>query len=243
MRLRTVTTCALALAVLCAAAVSAAPARPVQAVKVSTCSKLKRAAAFTARMRAVEESDRMWMRFTLFERLAPSRTFEEVDAAGLGVWHKSDPGVRHFRYRQGVRALSKAAAYRMEVEFRWYDAAGELLRQVSKRSRRCRQPGRLPNLQIRRIVVRQDGRYVVRVVNDGRAMARVASVQLFVDNFDAGTARVPYLRARRGRWVGPFDAPVCIGSAQAVVDPASVVRESAEDDNALTVSCMSLRGR
>ena len=240
MRLRSATASVLALAALCAVTASAAPAKPLQGVKLAKCSKATRAAAFVAGMRTIDEAERMWMRFTLHERLAPRRGYEEVNAPGLSTWRKSRPGVKRFRYRQRVRALSEAAAYRMYVEFRWYDADGELLRQVVRRSRRCRQPGRLPNLQVGRIDRRDDGRYYVLVHNSGRAVASGASVQLFVDDFDAGTLPLGDVAVRKSRWAGPFDGPPCIGSVQAVADPASLVRESAEDDNAATAPCISL---
>jgi hypothetical protein len=37
-----------------------------------------------------------------------------------------------------------------------------------------------------------------------------------------------------------FTAPSCEGFVQAVVDPGASVRESSEDDNALTVPCSEL---
>ena len=109
------------------------------------------------------------------------------------------PGVRRFSFRQRVRALSEAAIYKTDVEFRWYDAEGQLLRQTLERSRRCRQPGALPNLHVQRIGRRPSGQYFVRVGNDGRDMAAGASVQLFVDGHDAGTVELPDIAARGGR--------------------------------------------
>ena len=122
-------------------------------------------------MRAIRDTDEMWMRFTLQERILPGKTFEPLSVPGLEAWHKSRPGVRRFGFRQRVRALAEAAIYKVDVDFRWYDAEGNLLRETLKRSRRCRQPGALPNLRIQRIGRRANGQYFVRVGNVGRDVA------------------------------------------------------------------------
>ena len=248
MRLRAATTCAIVLATTGIGAASAAPtkplpAKPLQTVKLVKCSKFARSAAFIGRMRSIKGAERMAMRFSLFERLAPSREFAEVEAGGLAVWRHSQPLVKRFRYRQGVRALSEAAGYRMSVEFRWYDGEGEVVRDVLRNSRRCRQPGRLPNLEIVRIARRQDGRYVVRVANEGRDVAVAASVQLFVDEYDAGSVTLPTLRPGVTKWSPAFEAPPCLGRVTAVADPTGTLRESAEDDNGRTASCLELTSR
>lgn len=243
MRLRTATTCALVCTAAAAATLTTAsaapPAKPTEGVYVARCSKEARSAAFVGIMRAIKNSNRMWMRFTLLERALPATGFQPLTVLGLEEWHKSRPGVRRFSFRQRVRALAEAAFYKVEVEFRWYDEDGNLLRQAFKRSRRCRQPGALPNLRVQRIGRRPNGQYFVRVRNVGRDVASGASVQLFVDGREAGLVTLPDLvpEAVRGT---VFTGPDCEGSVQAVVDPAAAVRESAEDDNALTVPCGDL---
>ena len=229
----------------CAAAIAvlAAPApaeKPRQGVYVAKCNKLERSAAFVGRMRAIRGSEEMRMRFTLQERMLPARSFQPLSVPGLDVWHKSRPGVRRFAFRQRVRALAKAAIYKAVVAFRWYDADGNLMRETLERSRRCRQPGALPNLRIERIGRRQDGRYYVRVSNVGRDTASGAGVQLFVDGQNAGLIELPDILPYSIRG-SLFAGPACEGSVQAVVDPAANLRESAEDDNALTVPCSELR--
>jgi hypothetical protein len=245
MRLRTAITGALVSAAATAAAltlaVPALPARPTHGVYVAKCSKVNHAAAFLGTMRAVKDTDRMWMRFTLLERALPGKDFEPVSIPALEVWRKSRPGVERFSFRQRVRALAEAAIYRADVEFRWYDEEGELLRQATKRSGRCRQPGALPNLRVENIAYRQ-GKYRVRVMNVGRDVAASAAVQLFVDGNDVGTKELPEIAPGEGA-VALFDGLPCIGSVQAVADPTALVRESAEDDNALTESCTALQSR
>jgi CARDB len=238
MRLRTATLgaviCAAAIAVAVTSASASLPADRSEGVYVARCSKEDRTAAFVGVMRQVKDSQRMWMRFTLLERALPATTYQPLSIPGLESWHKSRPGVRRFSFRQRVRALAEAAFYRVEVEYRWYDADGNLLRQAFKRSRRCRQPGALPNLQVHRIGRRPSGQYYVRVRNVGRDVAAGAQVQLFVDGLEAGLISLPDLlpAAVRGML---FSGPPCEGSVQAVADPTSSVRESAEDDNALTI--------
>lgn len=243
MRLKTATIGALisaaAATVALTAAPAALPAKPTEGVYVARCNKEARSAAFLGTMRAVKDSERMWMRFTLLERALPANVFQPLSVPGLETWHKSRPGVRRFSFRQRVRALAEAAFYKAEVEFRWYDADGNLLRQAFDRSRRCRQPGALPNLKVQRIGRRPNGQYFVRVRNAGRDVAAGASVQLFIDGHEAGLVSLPNLvpEAVRGTI---FTGPECEGSVQAVADPMATVRESVEDDNALTVPCMDL---
>ena len=243
MRLRTAIAGALLCAALTAAgsALAAPPprAKPPQGVYVAQCNKVERSAAFLGRMRAISETDQMWMRFTLQERILPAKVFEPLSVSGLEVWHKSRPGVRRFGFRQRVRALAEAAIYKVDVAFRWYDADGNLLRETLERSRRCRQPGALPNLRIQRIGRRPSGQYFVRVGNVGRDTATRPSVQLFVDGRDAGIVALPDILPEAIR-ASLFTGPACEGSVQAVVDPAGSLRESAEDDNALTVPCADL---
>jgi CARDB protein len=244
-RLRTTTTgalvCAAATAAALALAVPALPSKPTHGAYVVKCNKANHSAAFLGTMRTVRDTERMWMRFTLLERTLPGKGLHPVSVPALEVWHKSRPGVERFSFRQRVRALAEAAIYKTDVEFRWYGEDGKLLRQAIKRSGRCRQPGELPNLRVQNITYRQ-GRYRARVINVGRDSATGAAVQLFVDGQDVGTKELPDI-APGELAVADFDGLPCIGSVQAVVDPAALVRESAEDDNALTESCAALRSR
>jgi hypothetical protein len=243
MRLRTTTNRALVCAAAAAAALTVAPPAVPQdrseGVYVARCNKVHRSAAFVGTMRPVENSDRMWMRFTLLERVLPGLQFQPLSVPGLAQWHKSRPGVQRFAFRQRVRALAEAAIYKVDVEFRWYDAQGHLVRETLKRSRRCRQPGALPNLTVHRVGRRSNGQYFVRVRNRGRDVATGAAVQLFIDGQDAGTVALPDIAPDLIRGV-TFTGPDCQGSVQAVVDPAASVRESIEDDNALTIPCAEL---
>src|SRR5919106_3466592 len=92
-----------------AAALPAAPA----SVKLAACSVEQSSAAFYARMRAVPDAERMWLRFTIDEKHAGA--YEPLRARGLSRWHRSDPGVRAFGYRQTIRGLQPGGMYRARV--------------------------------------------------------------------------------------------------------------------------------
>ena len=241
MRLLTTTLGALMAALALALPVSSEEAEATHWVRVAKCNKELNSAAFVGSMRTVPDSHRMAMRFTLLERVLPGKEFQPVAAEGLAVWRKSRAGVQRFSFRQRVRGLAEAAVYRVDVEFRWLDADGTVLRHEVTRSRRCKQPGTLPNLRVESIVLR-GGRYRARVVNVGNDVATAPEVQLFVDGHDVGALQLADILPRDLQ-VAEFVGPSCAGSVQAVVDPSAAVRESVEDDNALTLPCAELERR
>jgi hypothetical protein len=213
---RLATSTALVLAVL--GAVAAAPAAgrvatlpaPPATVKLLDCSRDSQSATFHGRMKRIEGSERMWMRFTVLEK--HSAGFEPLAAPGLGRWQKSKPGVAGFSYRQTVRGLQPGASYKMQVRYRWYSAEGELMVRAH---------------------------YSVRVENTGVAAARDVAVRLSVDGDVLDTPTVGFLRAGESRVLG-FRGPPCIGSVTAEVDPDGVLVESSEDDNVQELSCADL---
>ena len=231
-------------------AVTAAPAAstgatlgaPPASVKVVDCSREMRAATFRGRMKALEDGERMWMRFTLLEKHA--RGFELLPAPGLARWHKSSPGVAAFRYRQTVRGLQPGASYRMLVKYRWYSADGRLIARARRRSAACRQFERLPNLTVSVVSARKTKvagvlRYGVRVANTGMAPAGDVAVRMAVDGDVLDTVTVGLLSPGTTRLLG-FRGPSCTASVSAAVDPDSVLVESSEDDNLQELSCADL---
>ena len=232
------------------AAVAAAPAAsepvtltaPPAMVKVLDCSLDTHAATFRGRMKAVVNSDRMWMRFTLLEKRATG--FEVLAAPGLARWHKSKPGVGAFGYRQTVRGLQPGASYRMQVNYRWYSADGELIARARRRSPACRQFEQLPNLTVavedaRKTSVDGALRYGVRVSNIGLAPAGGVAVRMAVDGGVLDTITVGLLLPGESRLLG-FRGPPCTSSVSAAVDPDGVLAESSEDDNLHELSCADL---
>lgn len=235
----------LTLALALTAAVPAAPAakrKPLATAKVVECLKgvtpAERLAVFRAAARRVAGTDRMWIKFKLQERTGAGR-FRAVAAPGVGVWRKSRSGVRRFAIRQRVLALGEGAAYRVAVQFRWYDSDGELLRGARRLSPACRQAGALPNLRVTRVggrLVNGTFRYAVDVVNRGRAASIPTTLALSVDGGVVDTPVLGALAAGETRRMF-VNGPACTGSVTAQVDPGDVVAEANERDNSRTVAC------
>ena len=79
-------------------------------------------------MPAMAGTERMWMRFDLFARVAPATDFAAVKAPSSGVWQKSAPGRASsgFVFTQRVAgADARPASYRAQVRFRWYGNGGK----------------------------------------------------------------------------------------------------------------------
>ena len=217
------------------------PAPPATA-KLVDCSRELHAATFRGRMRSVEDSARMWMRFTLFERHGAG--FEALAAPGLARWHKSRAGVGAFGYRQTVRGLQPGASYRMQVKYRWYSADGGLIIRARRRSAVCRQFEQLPNLTVAVVEAREtkvEGvlRYAVRVANTGVAPAAGVAVRMAVDGDVLDTTTVGLLDPGTSRVLG-FRGPPCAESVSATVDPDGVLAESSEADNVQELPCADL---
>lgn len=232
-------------AMLLAAPVAGGADRAPAVVRIADCTRgslpADRSGEFRGAMRSVPGTDRMGMRFTLQERTGRGR-FVTVDAPGLGVWRTSRSGVERFVHRQRVLELATAATYRMRVNFRWYDADGEVLRRAARRSGGCRQRGRLPDLRVERVAAESiDGvpgatRYALWVANVGRASSDATDVRLAVDGATVDTAEVDALRAGQRRRVF-VTGPACAAAVRAEVDPDDAVRESGERNNVHIRSC------
>src|SRR5918992_2389440 len=165
-------------------AVATAPtAEQPASVKLADCSVEERSAAFYGRMRPVPEGDRMWMRFAVEEKRAGG--YETLQARGLSRWHRSNPGVSAFGYRQTVRGLQAGGVYRARVSFRWYSASGEVVERTRRTSRACRQYEEVPNLTSAVLgaeATKVTGvvRYLMRVANTGVAPAGDVAARLSV---------------------------------------------------------------
>jgi hypothetical protein len=215
------------------------------AVQLLSCSqgraRADRWALFRGVMRQLPDGELMQMRFALEQRVARG-PYESVPAPGLGVWHEARPGVERFAYRQRVVALARATAYRAVVHFRWYDAAGERTAIASRRSRPCRERGRLANLVAGRLAGPVSGpapgtaRYRARIANFGRALARGVEIALSVDGVDVDVRKLRFLRRGERRAVRLLGPP-CAERAEVRIDPADTVPESSELDNAVAIVC------
>jgi hypothetical protein len=244
MRPRLLTPC-LALACLLLPAASAdAAAKPSTLLKVRACevgsTAKQRSATFYARMRAVKGTSQMSMRFTLIDRAGDGPP-EVVDSPALAQWRKSRPGVSRFGYAQAVAGLDAGGVYAMQVQFRWSDARGRVIRTVKRTSDACRQEGELPNLSITRVAARKGESsgtelYSVDVTNSGQGAARFVDVDIFVDGAGADAATVDIVKPGETVTVR-FVGPVCKRTVRALADRGDTVRETNEDDNVVRSSC------
>jgi hypothetical protein len=235
----------LLLAPVAAASVAPAAARTDVALpataKLVDCSVEESSAAFYARMRPVSGADRMWMRFSVQEKHAGG--YEPLHARGLSRWHRSNPGVSAFGYRQAVRGLKPGGVYRARVSFRWYSATGELVERTRRTTRACRQFHEVPNLTssvagYEATKVPGVLRYLMRIANTGVARAVDVEARLSVDGGVVDTVTIASLEPGTSREVAVL-GPACTSSVSSLADPDGVIVESSEDDNANTVACQA----
>lgn len=233
---------------LVAATALGALAAPAQAafpsVKVEECRTGKtpemRYAAFLSRMRAVKGTERMAMRFRLLEHTPGSGEPRVVSAPSLNLWRKSRTGVRDFSYEQTIKGLSSGVTYSVSVQYRWYDADGDVIRRSKLESGTCVQDGDLPNLVLGAVRVAPGSSentavYTVSVGNTGQGDAKSVPVSLIVDGKLLDTQTVSELKAGEFKSVR-FNGPHC-AKLRAVVDRAQVVPETVEEDNELRARC------
>jgi CARDB len=239
----------LALPIALVAVVAAAPAEGrtgavlPASVRLAECSFEDSSAAFYGRMRQVDGSERMWMRFTVLEKRLDS--YEALKVPGLSRWQRSKPGVAAFGYRQTVRGLQPGGVYRGQVSFRWYSAEGELVGRTRRTSPACRQFDATPNLTTELVeaeTTKVPGvlRYVLRVSNSGAALAADVQVRLSVDASVVDTVTIASLDAGDSRELA-IRGPECTGTVSSLADPDGVIVESSETDNGDAMPCAQLR--
>jgi hypothetical protein len=237
-------TIATALTMAALAATPAAAATRVAGVRVAQCVPADHAATFYAHMARVKRTRVMSIRLTLLQRTGGPR-FVAIKLPSLSRWHTSQPGRRGFAVRQQVRNLVDGASYRARVDFRWRDRKGKLVGRARRTSRSCRIVGRpLPNLRARPVwahTTKVAGvlRYAVRVANVGHAGAQNVPVRLSVDGSEVNTKTVPSLAPGEVQLVF-FRGPACEHTVRAAADPAGLIPESSESDNARQLTCAEL---
>ncbi len=91
-------------------------------------------------MTAVPGTARMAMRIEVQERMPNEAPFHTVNAAGLGVWRGSQPGVKIYKYVKQVTNLSSPAVYRALVRFHWLDSKGYVIKRAARYTSPCAQP-------------------------------------------------------------------------------------------------------
>ena len=250
---RVLITAALVLLVAAASLPAVASAGPryvapkwTSAVKVTRCSRALEEAVFHGKMRRVEDTKRMAMRFTLLERTG-AEGFLPVPTPKLGRWHRSRVGVARFGYKQIVRNLAEGSVYSMRVDYRWYDEEAQVVKRARKRSASCPNPGALPNLRVRIVGVKNTAaedsdRYFVKVMNVGQALAENVPVSLSVNGVLGGSTTVPLLYSKGSRVVS-IRAPECEVYVEAAADPDGLIAETSELDNTHQLACQDLKRR
>jgi hypothetical protein len=107
---------------------------------VTSTVQIERSATFTAQMVATPATQKMALRFELQERMRGETDFHTVIAPGLGVWQRSEPGVKIYKYVKQVTNLAAPEAYRAIVRFRWSGEKGRVLKRAELRTQKCVQP-------------------------------------------------------------------------------------------------------
>lgn len=87
----------------------------------------------------------MWMRFELQQKVGQG-TYKKVKVPAWHSWMKSDRDVPGFVVERQIDSLAPAAAYRVVVQYRWYNAAGKRVRTKVRTSKVCRQPTAVPTV-------------------------------------------------------------------------------------------------
>lgn len=224
-----------------------APAAPIvgktPAIKLISCTPEEHGAVYQGRMASISGTDHMAMRYTLFSQV-PGKAEARVRVPGLSRWRRSKPGVGAFAWKQELLNLAVGATYRVQVDFRWYDAEGTVLRTTRKRSTTCRQFSDLPNLRVQLMgtgPTSTEGvvRYRVRVDNTGALGAYGAVVRLSVDGAAAQKQTLGALAAGESRTISLF-GPACQRWVEAAADPDNTIVEVSESDNTHSLACADL---
>jgi hypothetical protein len=227
----------------------AAPSKPLTLLKVRSCqvgdTAKERSATFYGRMRAIKGTHQMAMRFTLVDRAGDGPP-EVIASPGLAQWRKSRAGVPAYGYAQGVAGLDKGGVYSVQVQFRWTDAHGRVIRSTKRTSSACRQQGELPNLAITRVAARAGDAagtelYSVDLTNSGPGEARDVGVDLFIDGAGADSAHLDLVDPGETVTVR-FTGPACKRTLKMVADRLDALNETNEDDNVLRSRCPAVGG-
>jgi hypothetical protein len=203
----------------------------------------ERTAAFTASMRAIEGSARMWVRFDLFERAPGAAGFVRTALPTWGRWERSEPVRTGFIYTKRVMGLRAPAIYRARVLFRWYGLEGELLRRARRFTRACAQPDPRPDLKLGAVsaspgLAPGTATYLLAVVNRGRGPATAFDVQLTAAGMPQMPVRVDGLAPGETRVVS-VTGPTCAAGSTVrfALDPGAEVDEADEGDDVADRPC------
>jgi hypothetical protein len=238
---RTIPTILLALLALA----PAAQARSAPRALVTTCDRVHQAAVFEGRMDTVPHAVRMQMRFRLQVSTPDAPDWVRLSVPGFSAWVTSDPDRTRYVYAKRVEALLAPAAYRVQLRFRWLDAAGLVLRTAQEISRPCRQPDPRPDLRVVGLSAWPGDsaaslRYAVSVRNTGRGDAAASAVTLALPDGTTLRGAVPPI-APGEREVVFLSGPACArgDSLRVTADADDAVDEVDERGDPVTLACPS----
>ena len=194
-------------------------------------------------MRTLRRTARMQMRFTLQARGPDTTRWSAVAAPGFGSWVSSAPGTSRYVYTKRVEGLLAPAEYRVQLRFRWLNAAGRTIASTRRSSRLCRQPDPRPNLVVSSLSVRPTARrdryrYVAFVRNTGRSAADASQLRVAFGGLVLPFAAVDALQPGEGIEVA-VTGPACAQGApvDADADAGEAVDDRDEADNRFTRLC------
>lgn len=224
--------------------VDKAPAKS-HASKLSVCDPAGHTATFTGSMRVLKNAPGMEMLFRLLVKGDDAERFVDAGApAPFGQWQAADMGNRRYILDRTVANLPIGSSYRVQVRYRWRDAAGKVVAKGARRTKPCAQPDTRPNLHIQSVrpgELYPDGsrEFEVGYLNDSTTdILSGFSISLAVSGMPAQIVTDGSLAAG-DRNDAVFTLPVCPagGSITAVVDSGLLIDEDDEADNTITVPC------
>jgi hypothetical protein len=100
----------------------------------------QRSATFYGQMETISGASRMAIQIDVQEHAPGDSAFRELTAPGLGVWQRSETGVKIYKDVRQVTDLPAPALFRAVVQFRWLDEKGHVVKSTTRRTDVCRQP-------------------------------------------------------------------------------------------------------
>ncbi len=202
-----------------------------------------RSATFSGQMVATAASSVMQMRIDLLESVSPASGFAPVSAPGLGTWRGSAPGVQIYRDVRQFTNLPAPGRFRASIDYRWLDAHGRVLRQLTRLTPICVQPDERPLLAVATVAITPsagslDAQYAIALVNEGRGPAGPFDVALTVNGTPQPDLVVQSLAAGT-RTILPVVAPRCTAgsSVTVTIDPQNALSEAPGGGLPKTVAC------
>jgi hypothetical protein len=129
-------------------AAGATGSAPVLSATVEQCltasTQAGRAVTFTGQMETVAGAHRMAMQIVVEEHTPGEAGFHLLTPGGVGVWQRSEVGVKIYKYVRQVTDLPAPASFRAIVFYRWLGERGHVLKHDERRTAVCREPSEPP---------------------------------------------------------------------------------------------------